>query len=79
MSGAESEVHVHVHVLVWVRKLVKYQVQLEKDFLCSRYRSNHARHTVKPFNFAASKFCVFKGSKFYCFKNLRFSSCSHML
>ena len=24
--------------------------------------------TVNPFNFAASKFCVFKGSKFYCFK-----------
>ena len=26
------------------------------------------KNTVNPFNFAASKFCIFKGSKFHCFK-----------
>ena len=35
--------------------------------------------TVNSFNFAAIKFCAFKGSTFHCFKNLLFSKCTHML
>ena len=54
-----------------------HNLQLQGSY--KKTKQNFFPNTVNPFNFAATKFCDFNGSKFHYFKNFFFSSCTHVI